>query len=88
MYVPDPFSLDDLALQHEVIRSHPFGLIVSAGQGAPIGTHLPFELEASAGPRGTLRAHFARANDHAGMLDEGRPALVVFAGPHAYVSPD
>ncbi len=87
MYVPAPFALNDLALQHEVIRAHPFGLIVTGEGGAPTGTHLPFELDAGASGLGTLRAHFSRANDHWRVLERDTEALVVFAGPHAYVSP-
>lgn len=50
------------------------------------GSHLPLLIDREAGPRGTLLGHFARANPqwrHAA----GREVLVVFTGPHAYISP-
>jgi transcriptional regulator len=42
-------------------------------------------LKRDEGKFGTLYGHVARANPHAGFF--GAPALVVFSGPHAYVSP-
>ena len=87
MYVPDRFALSELSLQHEVIRAHAFGLLVTAGGDAPFATHLPFELEAGQGELGTLRGHFSRSNPHWRTLEQPVQALAVFAGPHAYVSP-
>ena len=88
MYVPAPFALEALNEQHALIRAHDFGLLVSGGEGAPFASHLPFELDAEAGPRGTLRAHVARSNPHWHAFDGSREALAVFSGPHAYVSPN
>jgi len=42
-------------------------------------------LRRDEGRLGTLYGHVARGNPHAGLF--GREALVVFSGPHAYVSP-
>ena len=45
-------------------------------------------LERARGPLGTLIAHVARANPIWRRFAPGREVLVVFQGPHAYVSPD
>jgi len=50
------------------------------------GTHLPFILNKEEGEYGTLYCHFARINPHWTSL-AGEEALVVFHGPHAYISP-
>src|ERR1700759_3803266 len=85
MYVPSHFAETDLATLHDFIERYSFGLLVSQVDGQPFGTHLPFLLDRSA-PHGTLIGHMARANPHWQSLRE-QPALVVFAGPHAYISP-
>jgi transcriptional regulator len=46
---------------------------------------LPFLLDAEAGPKGHLLGHMARANPQ--WRDVRGEALVVFTGPHAYISP-
>ncbi len=47
---------------------------------------VPFTLRDD--PAGTvLRAHLGRANDQVAELRHGGPALVIFQGPQAYVSP-
>jgi len=89
MYVPDLFKLDDPAVAVEVMRAHDFALLVTAPGGQPRASHLPFLLDETRGPQGTLLAHMARANpqwrDFEGQGDGD--ALVVFQGAHGYVSP-
>jgi len=87
MYTPRAYVEDDAAVLRELIRRFPFALLVSAEAGAISGTHLPFELEPDRGEKGTLVAHMARANPHWRQLARCEEALVVFQGPHAYVSP-
>ncbi len=50
-----------------------------------MATHLPFLLHRTRGTKGTLIGHMARANPHRELL--GAESLVIFQGPHAYVSP-
>lgn len=86
MYVPPHFAVTDPTTLHDFVERHSFGLLVSTAEGVPFATHLPFLLERTAGPHGTLVGHVARANPHWREL-AGRTALAVFGGPHAYVSP-
>ncbi len=86
MYVPPHFAESDPAALHDFIEAHSFGLLVSQLGGAPFATHLPFLLDRAAGPHGALVGHVARANPHWRELG-GKPALAVFSGPHAYISP-
>lgn len=86
MYIPSAFQETDQARLHDFIESYSFGLLVSTQEGEPFASHLPFLLERGAGPHGTLVGHMARANPQWPGL-EGRSVLVVFSGPHAYVSP-
>jgi transcriptional regulator len=86
MYLPDAFAEPDLVRLHDFIEQHNFGLLVSQVEGLPFATHLPFLLERTAGPHGTLVGHLARANPQWREAG-GQTALAVFAGPHAYISP-
>lgn len=87
MYVPPAFEQSDLAACHGLIQANGFAILVtsSAEATAPMATHLPFLLDRTRGPKGTLIGHMARANPHRELL--GAEALVIFQGPHAYVSP-
>jgi len=92
MYIPKDFALEDAAHIAALIRDNNFGLLISTAPGAaPIATHLPFLYDPDRGPKGTLVAHMARANPHwrdfATLADAGLEALVVFSGPHGYISP-
>ena len=86
MYVPPHFAETDLTKQHDFIERYSFGLLVAQLGGVPFVTHLPFLLERTSGPHGTLIGHMARANPHWTEL-AGQSVLAVFAGPHAYISP-
>jgi transcriptional regulator len=92
LYMPAPFLDTDLPRLHEHIRKAPFATLVTvAGEGAPgvgpIASHIPLLLDAEAGAQGVLIGHLARANPQWHVSDLGRPALAIFAGPNAYISP-
>ena len=87
MYVPQHFSVDDLAHLHEVIRLNSFAIVMSMVDGQPMATHLPFMIDPNRGPNGTLLAHMARQNPHWKGFDGKSDVLVVFSGPHGYISP-
>lgn len=89
MYLPEAFVESDPQRIAELIHRHPFATLITVTNNAPQVSHLP--LLAEAGPSGTLadgrlHGHLARANQHAAILEKA-PALAIFHGPHAYVSP-
>jgi transcriptional regulator len=86
MYIPPAFAETDLTKLHDFIEQHSFGLLVSQVDGLPFATHLPFLLERTTGPHGTMICHVARANPQ-WQEARGQTALAIFSGPHAYVSP-
>src|SRR5262245_25072902 len=83
MYIPKSFAETDGATLYPFIRDNNFAALVTEHEGQLIASHLPFLIDSE---RGVLRAHLARANDQWQAFD-GREALVIFQGPHAYVSP-
>jgi transcriptional regulator len=86
MYLPHHFREEDLARLHAAMREYGFATLVSQVDGAPFATHLPVLLDADRGEHGSIVGHVARANPQWRSL-EGQEALVLFQGPHAYVSP-
>ena len=89
MYLPSSFAERDLPTLLAFIEAHPLAaLVTSSATDGLVATHLPLVLDRSAGPMGTLVGHFARANPHSRSLANGAmPALVIFGGPEAYVTP-
>src|ERR687890_349960 len=87
MYIPEHFREGRIEVLHDFVRRYSFGTLVSQVEGEPFATHIPFLLDGGRGPNGTLRAHVARANPHWRGLRGDTTALVMFQGPHAYVSP-
>ncbi len=85
MYVPASFSETDRTKLFEFIQRHNFGLLVSQLGGELVATHLPLLLDRQAGPSGMLVGHVARANPQWQAAD--CRVMVVFSGPHAYISP-
>jgi transcriptional regulator len=87
MYQPPLFRESDTARLHALIDAHPFGtLIVPDANGALEIAHLPFLLDRNPTPLGRLRVHVAIANP-IWKLAAARPAVAIFQGPDAYVSP-
>ncbi len=87
MYQPPHFREDDLGIQHDLIRSYPLGLLVCAGASGLVANPIPFVIDDTAGDKGTLRCHVARANPVWQELQTVPECLVVFQGPQAYVTP-
>jgi transcriptional regulator len=81
VYIPPHFAVDDREVLDQVIRENSFATLISSGSEEPFATHIPLLLEGD-----ELIGHMARANSHWKLFD-GRPALAIFSGPHAYVSP-
>src|SRR6266851_7698207 len=87
MYIPAAFRETRPEVLHAHIREHSFGTLISLVSGELFATHLPFLLDDTRGPNGTLLGHMARANPHWRGFQPGDESLVIFHGPHAYISP-
>jgi transcriptional regulator len=61
-------------------------MLISQEGSEPVASHLPLLLDPNAGPNGRLIGHMARANSQ-WRSAAGQSVLVIFAGPHAYISP-
>jgi transcriptional regulator len=61
MCLPPAFREDRLEARHDLIRSRPLGLLVTAGPAGLLANLLPFLVYPEEGRFGTRRAHVARA---------------------------
>lgn len=86
MYTPPAYAESDEALLRERMRAWSFATLVTHGAEGLNATHLPFLVD-DEGPHGLLTTHLARGNAQYRDLKAGAPALVIFQGPHAFVSP-
>jgi transcriptional regulator len=86
MYIPASFAESNPAELHEFIERHSFGMLVSQQGGQLVASHLPILLDRKSSPRGCLYGHMARANPQWRDAD-GTEVLMIFSGPHAYISP-
>jgi transcriptional regulator len=95
MYTPKFNQVTDRAVLLEAMRAYSFAILIGPQVASPhasteipppiVATHLPLVVK-DEGPHGLIEGHFAMANRHWQSL-AGRETLVVFPGPHSYVSP-
>jgi len=86
VYIPEHFRVEDQAAAVAFMRANPFAILVSAAGGEPFATHVPVVIRETA-DKVVLRGHVAKANPHWRRLEEQPRCLVIFHGPHAYISP-
>jgi transcriptional regulator len=88
MYIPKSFQVEDLATLQTVMRRYSFATLIGTAENVPFATHLPLLLrESPLSPYGALVGHVARANPHWQHFTPDREVLVIFQGPHSYISP-
>ena len=88
MYVPPHFVEDDKSALHRAIRETRLATLVTLGSEGMEASHVPILLDEGEGPYGAIRGHLARANPQWRRASAETPALVMFLGPDAYVSPN
>ncbi|MBV1706512.1 MAG: FMN-binding negative transcriptional regulator [Hyphomicrobiales bacterium] len=86
MYIPKQFRETRADVILQALNDLRLGILVSAGEEAVEATHLPLLADYDTAGRLRLRGHVARANQQWRRL-AGARALVIFQGPHAYISP-
>jgi transcriptional regulator len=86
MYTPRHNRMDDQAVLVAFMQAHPFAVLVTHGAAGLRATHLPVVVEREGGALRVL-AHVAKQNPQWQDFAGGREAMVIFAEPHAYVSP-
>jgi transcriptional regulator len=86
MYSPAYNRLEGRAELLDFMRAHNFVLLVTGAGGALHGSHLPASVHERS-DKICLDMHMARNNAQWREFFEDEEVMVVFFGPHAYVSP-
>jgi transcriptional regulator len=87
MYQPPHFREDRIEVQHDLIRDHPLGLLITAGEGGLMANPIPFLLDSEAAGLGVLRCHLARPNPQWRELLGVEECMAIFQGPQSYIAP-
>lgn len=87
MYIPKLFHETNWPAIRQVIEENSFATIVNCRDGLPTATHAPLRLLEAADGTAKLQGHVAKANPHWQLFEHAGRSLVIFAGPHSYISP-
>lgn len=85
MYIPKYFRVTDIDEIREFVQMNSFGTIITTKQGKPIATHLPMQL-IKEGENYYITGHMAYGNPQWRTFETSEDVLVMFQGPHAYIS--
>lgn len=87
MYTPPLLKEDRQDVLHSLISKNPFAALVTFNENGPCADHIPFVLHPELSVKGTLRGHVSKHNPVAQYVSENPDTLVIFQGPHAYITP-
>lgn len=68
------------------MKENPFAVICGFGEVYPVATHIPLEVEVANDGKIFLKGHLMKNTDHHKAFLKNNNVLVVFNGPHCYVS--
>jgi transcriptional regulator len=85
MYVPEDYRQPSRQACLEVIAENPWARIVTAAPAGLVITYAPVLIDPEVADGRFLVGHLARANAHSRSLET--ETMIVFEGPHGYVSP-
>jgi transcriptional regulator len=86
LYIPKPHLVEDRRFLHDFMDEFSFVDLVTAAP-TPRITHIPVWLDREAGRFGTIHGHLSRQNPQTKTFDGRQQAVIVFRGPHGYISP-
>ncbi|NEU32040.1 FMN-binding negative transcriptional regulator [bacterium LRH843] len=85
MYIPKHFKVTNVDEIWDFVQKYSFGTIVTTEQEKPIATHLPLQLMKE-GDTYYITGHMAYGNCQWRTFETCEDVLVMFQGPHAYIS--
>ncbi len=85
MYKLPHFTETDQTKIVEFINKNPFAVIAGFGKDYPVASHIPIAIEEKNGKL-FLHGHIMKKSDHHLAFEQNNNVLVIFNGPHCYVS--
>jgi transcriptional regulator len=86
LYIPKAHLVEDRAFLHDFLDDFPFADLVTPAPTLRI-THIPALIDRTSGRYGTILGHISAQNPQRATFDGTHTAVVVFKGPHGYISP-
>lgn len=86
LYIPKAHAVEERKFLHDFMDEFAFVDFVTATPTLRI-THIPSVLDRTRGRLGTVLGHVSAQNPQRATLDGAHPAIIVFRGPHGYISP-
>jgi len=86
MYVPQAFHVDDPNVVAAFMRKFEFAAVVTNSPSGLVASHVPVLVRGN-GTDMRVAGHLARANGHWKLMDGRAESMLIFSGPHAYISP-
>jgi transcriptional regulator len=86
LYIPKAHLVADRAFLHDFMDEYSFVDLVTAAPVLRI-THIPSVLDRARGRFGTVMGHISAQNPQKAAFDGSHTAVIVYRGPHGYISP-
>jgi transcriptional regulator len=86
LYIPKTHLVEDRKFLHDFMDEYAFVDLVTAAPDVRI-THIPVVLDRAGGAYGKIYGHISRQNPQSKLFDGDHSAVIVFRGPHSYISP-
>lgn len=86
MYKMPEFTEKDTQTVIEFMHHHPFVMLTGCHNNIPVATQVPVLMEEQEDGTIVLRGHIMRKTDHHLAFEQNSNVLVLFNGPHCYVS--
>ncbi len=86
MYKFSYFTEEDSEKVMAFMKENPFAVITGFGEQYPVATHIPLSIEMNEDGRIIFYGHLMKKTDHHKAFENNENVLVIFNGPHTYVS--
>ncbi len=86
MYIPDLYLNENQEEIESFLHENSFGILVSQVNKMPWATHIPLVLDINSEGQKVLHGHIAKENPQWHSFESDTKVLVVFSGPHSYIS--
>jgi transcriptional regulator len=86
MYIHKYYREENREKILEFLRQNDFATLIVCDGEKPVASHLMMEV-IEEGEKLFVNGHMSKANDLWKMLDKNAEVLVIFQGPHTYISP-
>lgn len=85
MYKLEHFAEPDEQKVIAFMKENSFAMLTGSGENYPVATQIPLEVEEKDGQL-FLHGHIMRKTDHHKAFEKNSSVLIIFTGPHCYIS--